>query len=125
LQSAINLAVDIKVPNENLIAQAPHPRTGLAGAGTSRPGANLKITALEWQEPLLNPVELADVSLGRSPSLHSDPAGRLYVPSGVNLLLSGLFAFAVVIGLLLAGSFRAVVGISLIFAGVAVVVIAL
>jgi tetratricopeptide (TPR) repeat protein len=107
------------VLHKELLAQAIRPGTGQAGPlGPSRSGANLQVTALGWQDPLLNPAVLADISLGRSTSPHSGRPDRPYVPSGLNLLLSGLFAFAVVIGLLLAGSYRVVVGFSLIVAGV-------
>jgi len=92
--------------------QAPSRHSMPVAPAPSRSGANLSVAALRWQEPLLNPVAPARTSFDWSTSPHSDQPSPFYVPSLVDVLLTGFLALGLLLGLLLAGGAGAVLSIA-------------
>ncbi len=98
---------------EPLPPQAPPGRDPIPAApAPSQPGASLSVTALRWQEPLLNSHAPARTSLDWSTFPHSDQPSPFYVPSLVDILLTSFLAVGTLLGLLLAGGGGAVISMA-------------
>ncbi len=98
---------------ESLPPQAPgrYPQPAAAAPAPGRSGANLSVTALRWQEPLLNPNSPAR-ALDCSTSPHSDQPSLFYVPSLVDVLFTWFVAVGLFLGLLLAGGAGAMISMA-------------